>query len=157
MGLPWRRCSGQGPHPVKTLEPRRFSRVASGFSKTTGISGFLLCWPWEANLPLELRGKAGDSARVTTGPKRAHRGVCPGPNIPLKGRQRSRVSIPDSPGESGLASRGSRGLHFPLKSQHGSLGAHLVDSRVSSLLFSLERGLGIALQVRQEKKALISR
>ena len=32
-----------------------------------------------------------------------------------------------------------------------------MDSRVSSLLFSLERGLGIALQARQEKKALISR
>ena len=47
MGLPWRRCIGQGPHPVKTLEPRRFSRVALGFSKTTGISGFLLGWPWE--------------------------------------------------------------------------------------------------------------
>ena len=47
MGLPWRRCSGQGPYPVKTLEPRRFSRVASGFSKTTGISGFLLGWPWD--------------------------------------------------------------------------------------------------------------
>ena len=36
------------PHSVKTLEPRRFSRVESGFSKTTGISGFLLGWPWEA-------------------------------------------------------------------------------------------------------------
>ena len=48
MGLPWRRCSGQGPHPVKTLEPRGFSRVESGFSKTTGILGFLLGWPWEA-------------------------------------------------------------------------------------------------------------
>ena len=32
-----------------------------------------------------------------------------------------------------------------------------MDSRVSSLLFSLERGLGIALQARQEKKALSSR
>ena len=30
-----------------------------------------------------------------TGPKRPHRGVCPGPNIPLKGRQGSRVSIPE--------------------------------------------------------------
>ena len=29
MGLPWRRCSGQGPHPVKTLEPHLFSRVVS--------------------------------------------------------------------------------------------------------------------------------
>ena len=28
--------------------------------------------------------------------------MCPGPNIPLKGRQGSRVSIPDSPGVSGL-------------------------------------------------------
>ena len=36
MGLPWRRCSGQGPHPVKTLEPRRFSRVAAGFSSNDG-------------------------------------------------------------------------------------------------------------------------
>ena len=33
----------------------------------------------------------------------------------------------------------------------------LPDSRVSSLLFSLERGLGIALQAMQEKKALTSR
>ena len=43
--------------------------------------------------------------RVTTGPKRPHRSVCPRPNIPLKGRQGSRVSIPDSPGGSGLAWR----------------------------------------------------
>ena len=124
MGLPWRRCSGQGPHPVKTLEPRRFSRVASGFSKTTGISGLSWVGSGKPNLQFELRWKAGGSARVTTGPKRPHRGVCPGPNIPLKGRQGSRVSIPDSPGESGLAWRGSKGLRFPLKSRHGSLGAH---------------------------------
>ena len=31
MGLPLRRHSGQGPHLVKTLEPRGFSRVAAGF------------------------------------------------------------------------------------------------------------------------------
>ena len=42
----------------------------------------------------------------------------------IKGRQGSRVSIPDSPGESGLAWRGSKGLSFPLNSRHGSLGAH---------------------------------
>ena len=54
MGLPCRRCSGQRPHPVKTLEPRRFSRVASGFSKTTGISGFLLGWPWEAQSSIRV-------------------------------------------------------------------------------------------------------
>ena len=29
---PLRRCSGQGPHLAKTLEPRVFSRVAAGLS-----------------------------------------------------------------------------------------------------------------------------
>ena len=47
-GLPLRRRGGQGPHlprggtHVVFLELRRDSRV------TTGISGFLLGWPWEA-------------------------------------------------------------------------------------------------------------
>ena len=40
------------------------------------------------------------------------------------------------------------------KAEHRRMDAF---ARVSSLLFSLERGLGIALQARQEKKALISR
>ena len=35
-GLPLRRRSGQGPHLVKTLEPRGFSRVAAGFSSYDG-------------------------------------------------------------------------------------------------------------------------
>ena len=43
--------------------------------------------PGKPNLPLELRGRAGGCARVTAGPKRRHLGVCPGPNIPLQGRQ----------------------------------------------------------------------
>ena len=36
MGLPLRRCSGQGPHLAKTLDPRGFSRVAAGFSSNDG-------------------------------------------------------------------------------------------------------------------------
>ena len=36
LGLPLRRCSGQGPHIAKTLEPRVFSRVAAGFSSDDG-------------------------------------------------------------------------------------------------------------------------
>ena len=36
MGLPLRRCSGQGSHLAKTLEPRVFSRVAPGFSSDDG-------------------------------------------------------------------------------------------------------------------------
>ena len=79
------------------LELRRDSRV------TTGISGFPLGWPWEAQSSPRVRGKAGGCARVTAGPKRPHLGMCPGPNIPLQGRQGSRGCIPGSPGESGLS------------------------------------------------------
>ena len=96
-------------------------------------------------------------ARVTAGSKRPHLVVCPGANIPLKGRQGSRGCVPDSPSESGLVSRGSKGLRSPPESPRGSFGAHGVASRDSSLLFSLERGLGVAPQAMQEKKALTSR
>ena len=47
-------------------------------------------------------------ARVTAGLKRPHLGVCPGPNVPLQGRQRSRGCILDAPEESDLISRCSR-------------------------------------------------
>ena len=40
MGLPLRRCSGQGPHLAKTLEPRVFSRVAAGFFFSRVAAGF---------------------------------------------------------------------------------------------------------------------
>ena len=36
MGLPLRRCNGQGPHLAKTLEPRVLSGVAAGFSSDDG-------------------------------------------------------------------------------------------------------------------------
>ena len=36
MVRPLRRCSGQGPHLAKTLEPRVFSRFAAGFSSDDG-------------------------------------------------------------------------------------------------------------------------
>ena len=44
----------------------------------------------------------GNCSRVTAGQNRPHLGLCPGPNVPLLGRQRSRHCILDSPGESGL-------------------------------------------------------
>ena len=80
--------------------------------------------PGKPKLPFELRGKAGGCARVNAGPKRPHLGVCPGPNSPLMGRKGSRGRTPDSPGESGLTSRGSKGLRSPLEPRRGSLGAH---------------------------------
>ena len=101
------------------------------FSSCGGIlefrRGFLpSSWvgPGKTNLPLGLLGKAGGCTRVTAGPKRPHLGLCPGLKVPLKGRQGSRGGVPDSPGESGLASRASQGCRSPLKSRRRSLGAH---------------------------------
>ena len=71
--------------------------------------------PGKHNLSFKLQGKAGRCTRVTAGPQIPHLGVCPGPNIPLKGRQGSRGCTPDSPRESGLTSRGSKGLRSPVK------------------------------------------
>ena len=89
-----------------------------------GIQASSCVGPGKPNLPFELQGKAEGCSRVTAGPKRPHLGVCPGPNIPLQGRQGSRGCIPGSPGESGLASRASQGCRSPLKSRRRSLGAH---------------------------------
>ena len=85
---------------VVFLELRRDSRVTRGSQPSSWVG------PGKPKLPLELRGKAGGCARVTAGAKRPHLGVCPGPNIPLQGRQGSRGCIPGSSGESGLVSRG---------------------------------------------------
>ena len=116
------------------------SRKRRGFQASSWVG------PGKPNLPLELRGKAGGSARVTTGPKRPHRGVCPGPNIPLKGRQASRVSIPDSPGGSGLAWRGSKDSAF-------------LSSRDTDLLEPTEwtQGCRASSSVWREDSVLLSR
>ena len=45
-------------------------------------------------------------------------------------------------------------MFVPPRHAHGDL-TSLAASRESSLLFRLERGAGVALQARQEKKALI--
>ena len=116
------------------------SRKRRGFQASSWVG------PGKPNLPLELRGKPGGSARVTTGPKRPHRGVCPGPNSPLKGRQGSRVSIPDSPGGSGLAWRGSKDSAF-------------LSSRDTDLLEPTEwtQGCRASSSVWREDSGLISR
>ena len=79
--------------------------------------------PGKSNLPFELQVRAGDCSRVTAGQNRAHLGLCPGPSFSLQGRQGSRGCIPDSPGESGLVSKGMNGLRSPLESRRVSLGA----------------------------------
>ena len=82
--------------------------------------------PGKSILPFEVRGRAGDCSRVTSGQMRPHLCLCLGPNVPLQGRQGSRGCIPDSPEESGLVYRGSKEFRSPLESQRVSLGAHRV-------------------------------
>ena len=81
-------------------------------------------YPGKSNLPFELLGRAGDCSRVTEGQKRPHLGLFPGPNVPLQGPQGSQVCIPDSPRESGLVLKGSKGLRSPFKSRRALLGTH---------------------------------
>ena len=81
------------------------SEVGANASTSTG--SYSLAWDKD-NLPFELQVRAGDCSRVTAGQNRAHLGLCPGPSFSLQGRQGSRGCIPDSPGESGLVSRGSK-------------------------------------------------
>ena len=127
-GTSLRRCSGQGPHLAKTLEPRGFSRVAAGFSSDDGdyrLPPLLALGSpvFHSSCQGELRGNC---SRVTAGQNRPHLDLCPGPNVPLLGRQRSRHCILDSPGESGLVSRGSQGHCSPVKLRRVYLGAHCV-------------------------------
>ena len=116
MGLLLRHCIGQGPHLSKTLETRSFSRVAAGFSSYDGDFRLLLVLDQEAQSSIRFERESWVCARVTAGQKSPHLGLCPGLNIPLKGRQGSRGCIPDSPGESGLVSRGSKDSTLPLES-----------------------------------------
>ena len=73
-----------------------------------GIQASSCVGPGKSNLPLELRERARDCSRVTSGQKRPHLSLCPGPNVPLQGRQRSRGCILDAPEESDLISRGRK-------------------------------------------------
>ena len=95
-----------------------------------GVSGPLLSCVWNLRVFPEMHD--GDSApsccafthwvafEEVSGP---HLGLCPGLNVPLKGRQGSQGGVPDSPGESGLASRARQGCRSPLESRRGALGA----------------------------------
>ena len=89
-----------GPH---VQEPQE----SSGYFLFSLCSQLRATWQWRGGgLGWAEEQKARFGARVTAGQKKPHPGVCPGPNSPLKGRQASRDCTPDSPGESGLASRG---------------------------------------------------
>ena len=90
---------------------------------TTGNSGCLWCWTREVQS--FIRG-GRENWRLLSCHCRAnspHLGLCPEANVPLQRRQGSLGCIPDSPGESGLVSSGSKELRFPLESGRVSFGA----------------------------------
>ena len=119
----WRGCGEKGPHLAMTREPSAFSRVAAGFSSNKGNSGFLLCWPREVQSSIRVvRESGGLLSSYRRAKETSSRLVSR--TSPLQGRQGSRGCIPDPPGESGLVSRGSKGLRSPLESRRVSLGAH---------------------------------
>ena len=87
--------------------------------------------PFMANIPFLLYPQDGSHSKPQpkTGPKRPHLGVCPGPNIPLQGRQGSRGCIPGSPG-SQASSRGEAKDSALLSSRD----AGLLDPRETGLI-----------------------
>ena len=111
--FPWDAVTGKASSCQEVGTTWFFSSFSGILVLRQGITGFLFCQPWVPQPSILVRGKAGGCARVTAEPKRPHLGVCPGPNAPLQGRQGSRGCIPCSPGESGLASRGIKGLRSP--------------------------------------------
>ena len=96
------------------LEVRRDSRV------TTGDSGCLLCWPREVQSSIGVAKESWGLLSSDCRANRPHLGLCAEANVPVQGRQESRGCIPDSPGESGLISNGSKNCAL-LPSRDGSI------------------------------------
>ena len=96
------------------LELRRDSRV------TTGNSGCLLCRPREVQSSVRVAKESWGLLSSDCRANRPHLGLCAEANVPVQGRHRSRGCIPDSPGESGLISNGSKNCAL-LPSRDGSI------------------------------------
>ena len=99
------------------LELRRDSRV------TTGNSGCLLCWPRQVQSSIRVAKESWGLLSSDCRANRPHLGLCPEANVPLQVGQESRCCFPDSPGESGLISSGSKELRSPLESRRLFFGA----------------------------------
>ena len=106
------------------LELRRQCGVSHEVPR--GSQGASCVAPGKSSIPFELQVRTGDCSPVTAGQNRPHLRLCPGPSVPLLGRQGSQGCILDSPGESGLVLRGKKGLRSPVESRRVSLGAHCV-------------------------------
>ena len=99
------------------LELRRQCGVSHEVPR--GSQGASCVAPGKSSIPFELQVRTGDCSPVTAGQNRPHLRLCPGPSVPLLGRQGSQGCILDSPGESGLVLRGKKGLHSPVPTLQG--------------------------------------
>ena len=93
-----------------------FSQVALGFSSYDGELREPLVLPQGS--PIFIRVVRGSWGLLSSHfrANRPHLGLCQEANVPLQGRQGSRDCIPDSPGESGLISSGSKEPRSALES-----------------------------------------
>ena len=123
LGLLLRHCWARASSSADGAPTCFFSSCGGILNLQRGIQVSSCVGPGKSNLPFELQVRAGDCSRVTAGQNRAHLGLCPGASFSFQGRQGSRGCIPDSPGESGLVSKGMNGLCSPLESRRVSLGA----------------------------------
>ena len=124
LGLPLRCRQGKGLHFAMAEEPCGFLKLRWDSRVTTWNSGCLLCWPREVQYSIRVARESWGLLSSHCRANRPHLGLCPEANVPLQGRQGSRACIPDSPGESGLISSGSKELRSPLESRRVSVGAH---------------------------------
>ena len=99
------------------LELRRQCGVSHEVPR--GSQGASCVAPGKSSIPFELRVRTGDYSPVSAGQNRPHLRLCPGPSVPLLGRQGSQGCILGSPGESGLVLRGKKGLRSPVESRRG--------------------------------------
>ena len=116
LGLPLRCRQGKGFHFAMAEEPCGFLKLRWDSRVTTWNSGCLLCWPREVQYSIRVARESWGLLSSHCRANRPHLGLCPEANVPGQGQQGSRGCIPDSPGESGLVSSGSKELRSPIES-----------------------------------------
>ena len=124
VGLPFSRCSGQGPHLSMLKEPRLFSRVAVGFSSYDGTFRLPVVLAQEVQsstgLVREIWGLLSSHCRA----KRPHLCLCPGHTVPLQGGLRLEFLcetrlILRCDGKIGNPFHQSRGIDSPVEIRRG--------------------------------------
>ena len=105
--------------------------------------------PWKPNLPLELRGKAGDCARITAGAKGPHLGV-----VPFSSLLQSFPASGSFQMSQFFTSGGQSIIREPLLRRQGSQVSIRVARGSASWLSSHGRGLGPRDALKKDSRGL---